>query len=453
MIRLLVVDDDPSTLASLSRAFRMAGYEAVVCDNATRAIALLKSERFDLVFSDVVMPGKDGLAMLADVREAGISTPIIMVSGQATVDMAVRATRLGAVDFLEKPISSDKLLLTVENALRMVRLEEENKQLRRRVGRHDLVWGSDAMRRVMAQVDRVASSESRVCILGETGTGKELVARAVHDRSPRRERPFVTLNCAAVPSELIESELFGHEKGSFTGAAARHLGKFEQAHNGTLFLDEIGDMPPAMQSKLLRLLQEGELERIGGERSIVVNTRVIVATHRDLEVLVRKGTFREDLYHRIFVFPIVLPPLRERVEDIPLLAEHFAALVAEQNGWKPRGFTPEAVEQLVRYAWPGNVRELRNVIERLLLLTDDAVDAATTRQVLAGRHTGGGGGSDVGTLADRVSAFEREALLGELQAHSYNVAETARALGLERSHFYKKCQQLGIDVKAERSQA
>jgi DNA-binding NtrC family response regulator len=453
MIRLLVVDDDPSTLASLSRAFRMAGYEAVVCDNATRAIALLKSERFDLVFSDVVMPGKDGLAMLADVREAGISTPIIMVSGQATVDMAVRATRLGAVDFLEKPISSDKLLLTVENALRMVRLEEENKQLRRRVGRHDLVWGSDAMRRVMAQVDRVASSESRVCILGETGTGKELVARAVHDRSPRRERPFVTLNCAAVPSELIESELFGHEKGSFTGAAARHLGKFEQAHNGTLFLDEIGDMPPAMQSKLLRLLQEGELERIGGERSIVVNTRVIVATHRDLEVLVRKGTFREDLYHRIFVFPIVLPPLRERVEDIPLLAEHFAAMVAEQNGWKPRGFTPEAVEQLVRYAWPGNVRELRNVIERLLLLTDDAVDAATTRQVLAGRHTGGGGGSDVGTLADRVSAFEREALLGELQAHSYNVAETARALGLERSHFYKKCQQLGIDVKAERSQA
>jgi len=453
MIRLLVVDDDPSTLASLSRAFRMAGYEAVVCDNATRAIALLKSERFDLVFSDVVMPGKDGLAMLADVREAGISTPIIMVSGQATVDMAVRATRLGAVDFLEKPISSDKLLLTVENALRMVRLEEENKQLRRRVGRHDLVGGSDAMRRVMTQVDRVASSESRVCILGETGTGKELVARAVHDRSPRRERPFVTLNCAAVPSELIESELFGHEKGSFTGAAARHLGKFEQAHNGTLFLDEIGDMPPAMQSKLLRLLQEGELERIGGERSIVVNTRVIVATHRDLEVLVRKGTFREDLYHRIFVFPIVLPPLRERVEDIPLLAEHFAALVAEQNGWKPRGFTPEAVEQLVRYAWPGNVRELRNVIERLLLLTDDAVDAATTRQVLAGRHTGGGGGSDVGTLADRVSAFEREALLGELQAHSYNVAETARALGLERSHFYKKCQQLGIDVKAERSQA
>jgi DNA-binding NtrC family response regulator len=454
MTRLLIVDDDQSTLASLSRAFRMAGYEAVVCDNAARAITLLKSERFDLVFSDVVMPGKDGLTMLAEVRELGIATPIIMISGQATVETAVRATRLGAVDFLEKPISSEKLLLTVENALKLARLEEENRQLRRRVGRHDLVWKSEAMRRVMAQVDRVANSESRVCILGETGTGKELVARAVHDRSPRRDKPFVTLNCAAVPSELIESELFGHEKGSFTGAAARHLGKFEQAHGGTLFLDEIGDMPPPMQAKLLRLLQEGELERIGGERPIVVNTRVIVATHHDLEALVRKGTFREDLYHRIFVFPVTLPPLRERVEDIPLLVEHFASMVAEQNGWKPRTFSADAIEQLTRYAWPGNVRELRNVVERLLLLTDDVVDGATARQILAGRHASAGGTSDgSGPLADRVSAFEREVVLAELQAHGYNVAETARALGLERSHFYKKCQQLGIDVKAARSHA
>src|SRR5262245_10445717 len=433
MTRLLIVDDDQSTLASLSRAFRMAGYEAVVCDNAARAITLLKSERFDLVFSDVVMPGKDGLTMLAEVRELGIATPIIMISGQATVDMAVRATRLGAVDFLEKPISSEKLLLTVENALKLARLEEENRQLRRRVGRHDLVWKSDAMRRVMAQLDRVANSESRVCILGETGTGKELVARAVHDRSPRREKPFVTLNCAAVPSELIESELFGHEKGSFTGAAARHLGKFEQAHGGTLFLDEIGDMPPTMQAKLLRLLQEGELERIGGERPIVVNTRVIVATHRDLEALVRKGAFREDLYHRIFVFPIVMPPLRERVEDVALLAEHFVKLVSEQNGWKPRPFTPEAVEQLSRYAWPGNVRELRNVVERLLLLTDDAVDAGTVRQVLIGRASQ----SPVttgGALAERVAAFERETVLSELKSHGYRITEAARALGLERSH-------------------
>jgi len=450
--RVLIVDDDASTLASISRAFRLAGYDAVVCDNAQRAMTLLQHERFDIVFSDVVMPGKDGLAMLADLRELGINVPVIMISGQATVDMAVRATRLGAADFLEKPVSADKLLLTVENALRLVRLEEENRQLRRRVGRHEIIWKSDAMQRVMAQVDRVAASESRVCVLGETGTGKELVARAIHERSPRRERPFVTLNCAAVPAELIESELFGHEKGSFTGAAARHIGKFEQAHGGTLFLDEIGDMPPPMQAKLLRLLQEGELERIGGDRSIVVNTRVIVATHRDLEALVRSGAFREDLYHRVFVFPIVVPPLRERPDDVALLADHFAALVADQNGWKVRRFDGDAVQELLRYPWPGNVRELRNVVERLLLLTDDAIDPATVRQVLSSRQLASPSAAQpaTGTLADRVAAFERETVLHELNAHGHRVAETARALGLERSHLYKKCHQLGIDLKAER---
>ena len=451
MTRVLIVDDDASTLASLSRAFRLAGYEAVVCDNATRAVGLLRTDRFDLVLSDVVMPGKDGLSMLADLRDAGIATPVVMISGQATVDMAVRATRLGAVDFLEKPISADKLLLTVEHVLRLVRLEEENRQLRRRVGRHEIVWSSEAMRSVMAQVDRVAASETRVCILGETGTGKELVARAIHERSARRDKPFVTVNCAAVPSELIESELFGHEKGAFTGAAARHLGKFEQAHGGTLFLDEIGDMPQAMQAKLLRLLQEGELERVGGERPVIVNTRVLVATHRDLEALVRKGVFREDLYHRIFVFPVQMPALRERVDDVPLLAAHFAQLVADQNGWKPRGFTPEALDQLSRYVWPGNVRELRNVVERLLLLTDEAIDVATVRQVLSGRHAPAGAISGAGPLADRVTSFERETVLNELKAHNYRITETARALGLERSHLYKKCQQLGIDLKEQRA--
>jgi two-component system, NtrC family, nitrogen regulation response regulator NtrX len=450
MTRVLVVDDEAATLASLSRAFRLAGYEAVVCDNARRAIQLLKHEHFDLVFSDVVMPGMDGLAMLAEMRDIGITTPIVMISGQASIEMAIRATRLGALDFLEKPVSADKLLLTLENGLKLARLEEENRQLRRRVGRHDLVWKSEAMRRVMAQVDRVAASETRVCILGETGTGKELVARAIHERSARRERPFVTVNCAAVPSDLIESELFGHEKGAFTGAAARHLGKFEQAHGGTLFLDEIGDMPASMQAKLLRLLQEGELERIGGERPIVVNTRVLVATHRDLEALVRRNAFREDLFHRVFVFPITLPPLRERPDDVPLLADHFASIVAEQNSWKRRSFTPDALEQLTRYAWPGNVRELRNVVERLLLLTDDAVDAATVRQVLAGRQSPGSAAPGGGPLAERVAAFEREAVLAELAARNHRVAETARALGLERSHLYKKCAQLGIDLKAER---
>src|SRR6201997_4827653 len=311
---ILIVDDEPNTLASLSRAFRLAGHEATVCDNASRALELAKSQKFDLILSDVVMPGKDGLALLEELKHRGATAPVVMMSGQAHIEMAVKATRLGALDFLEKPISTDKLLLTVENALKLKRLEAENRDLQQRVGKHEIIWKGETMRRLMAQIERVASSESRVCIFGETGTGKELVSRTLHARSPRRNGPFVTLNCAAVPAELIESELFGHEKGAFTGAAARHVGKFEQAEGGTLFLDEIGDMPLAMQAKLLRVLEEGEVERVGGDKPIRVNVRVIVATHRNLEDLVKKSEFRRDLFHRVFVFPLALPPLRERLE-------------------------------------------------------------------------------------------------------------------------------------------
>src|SRR5271169_4103968 len=286
--RLLIIDDDANTLASLARAFRLAGHEAVVCDSAVRALELIKSQSFDLIFSDVVMPGKDGLSFLEDYHALGLSTPVVMMSGQAHIEMAVRATRLGAVDFLEKPLSTDKLLLTVENALKLKRLEQENRELRQRVGKQDIVWSGEAMRKVMAQAERVAASETRVCILGETGTGKELVARTLHERSPRRTGPFVTLNCAAVPAELVESELFGHEKGAFTGAGARHVGKFEQAERGTLFLDEIGDMPMAMQAKLLRVLEENEIERVGGDHPITVDVRIVVATHRNLDDLVKQ---------------------------------------------------------------------------------------------------------------------------------------------------------------------
>ena len=341
----------------------------------------------------------------------------------------------------------------------MNRLEAENQELRRRVGKHEIIHSGDAMRRVMAQVDRVAASESRVCILGETGTGKELVARALHARSPRKAQPFVTLNCAAVPAELIESELFGHEKGSFTGAVGRHIGRFEQANHGTLFLDEIGDMPLAMQSKLLRVLEEGQLERVGGDRPITVNVRVLVATHRNLDDLVAKGGFRQDLYHRIYVFPLFLPPLRERTEDIPALVAHFSAQVAAQNGWKPRAFTGEALRELQMYAWPGNVRELRNVVERLMLLVDGGVDAATVRLALPrGARTEAGSTSAgatrfEGPLAQRVDAFEREQILAELKRHNQRMTDTARALGLERSHLYKKCQALGIDLRAMRENA
>jgi two-component system, NtrC family, nitrogen regulation response regulator NtrX len=449
MNHILVVDDDASTLASVARAFRLAGYEATVCDSAARALQIMAATRFDVVLSDVVMPGMDGISMLEQLRASGIATPVIMISGQANVEMAVRATRLGAVDFLEKPLSTDKLLLTVGNVLRMAALEEENRQLRRHVGKHEIVWAGNAMRQLMSQVERVAASEARVCILGETGTGKELIARTVHANSPRRDRPFVALNCAAVPPELIESELFGHEKGAFTGAGSRHTGKFEQAHKGTLFLDEIGDMPPAMQAKLLRVLEEGEVERVGGGPAVNVDVRVIVATHRNLEELVHQGTFRSDLFHRIYVFPVRIPALRDRKEDIPVLVGHFSARVAEQNGWPARAFTPQAIESLASYSWPGNVRELRNVVERLLLLADAEVDESSVALALP-QNAMTRGSAIAGSLAERVEAFEREILTETLQSHAYRMTETARALGLERSHLYKKCQHHSIPVKEGR---
>jgi two-component system nitrogen regulation response regulator NtrX len=457
--QILVIDDDANTLASLARAFRLAGHDATVCDNASRALELAKAERFDLILSDVVMPGRDGIALLEDFKNAAITSTVVMMSGQASIEMAVKATRLGASDFLEKPISTDKLLLTVENVLRLKHLEDENRDLKKRLGRHHIVWASPAMKEVMAQVEQVAASETRVCIRGETGTGKELIARTLHEKSPRRGGPFISLNCAAVPAELMETELFGHEKGSFTGAASRHTGKFEQAHHGTLFLDEIGDMPLTMQAKLLRVLEEGEIERVGGDKPFSVDVRVVVATHRNLEEQVRQGTFREDLYHRVFVFPIVLPALRERREDIRVLAEHFIRQLGEQNHWKLKTISPAAIAELESYTWPGNVRELRNVIERVLLFeTSDEIQAPSVQRALPhGAVTGERGGDSQltgalarGLLSQRVEAFERETLLAALKQHHHHMTNTAKALGLERSHLYKKCQQLGIDLRSIR---
>lgn len=453
---ILIVDDEANTLASLSRAFRLAGHEAVVCDNAARAIELARTQPFDLILSDVVMPRRDGLALLEDLKTAGVTAPVVMMSGQAHIEMAVRATRLGALDFLEKPLSTEKLLVTVENALKLTRLESENQDLRIRVGKHTLVFEGETMRRVMAQIERVAASEARICIYGETGTGKELVARTLHEKSHRANGPFVTLNCAAVPAELIESELFGHEKGSFTGAAQRHTGKFEQAHRGTLFLDEIGDMPASMQAKLLRVLEEGEVERIGSGKPTTVDVRVIVATHRNLEQLVESGGFRRDLYHRVVVFPVELPPLRQRPEDLPALVDHFVRQVSAQNGWKPVPFADSAIDALKQYAWPGNIRELRNVVERLLLLADAAVDAEAVQLALPATRAGSIPGSSKpnattadasGPLSERVLAFERAQVLSELDRNNRNITQTAKALALERSHLYKKCQQLGIDLQ------
>ena len=447
---LLIVDDDANTLASLSRAFRLAGHEATVCDNPVKALEMVKNDKFDLIFSDVVMPQMDGLTLLEQIKAVGVTTPVVMMSGQAHIEMAVKATRLGALDFLEKPLSTDKLLLTIRNALQTDRLKQENRQLRERLGGSEIVYTGEKMRKLMAQVERVAASETRVCILGETGTGKELIARTVHEKSNRRDGPYVTLNCAAVPAELIESELFGHEKGSFTGAASRHIGKFEQANDGTLFLDEIGDMPMAMQAKLLRVLEQGEIERIGGDKPVRVNVRVVVATHRKLEEQVTQGAFRQDLFHRIFVFLVTLPPLRERPEDVPVLVQHFAAQIVKQNGWKEIGFDPEAISALQRHSWPGNIRELRNVIERLLLFAEDnRVTEATVRAAMPVQVAAEGGlaVSSTGTLAERVEQVERQMILDEIKRHNQNITNTAKALGLERSHLYKKCQQLGIDLR------
>ena len=454
---LLLIDDDPNTLASLARAFRLAGHEATVCDNASRAAELLRNDRFDLILSDVVMPGKSGLELLEELKKAGVQTPIVLISGQANIEMAVKATRLGALDFLEKPLSTDKLLVTVENALRLTRLQDENRELRQRLGKHELVGTGTAMEKLLAQINRVAPSETRVCILGETGTGKELVARAIHEKSSRAGNPFITLNCAAVPAELIESELFGHEKGAFTGAAGRHLGKFEQAEGGTLFLDEIGDMPLAMQAKLLRVLEEGEVERVGGDKPIKVSVRVIVATHRDLEESIKKNEFRRDLYHRIYVFPLLLPPLRERLEDFPALVAHFSRQVAAQNAWKEKSFSDDAIAELRKYSWPGNIRELRNIVERLVLISNEnTVTAEDVHSVLPATHGSHGAVANIpgdpgqGTLVQRTEAFEREVLLSEIRRHNFHMTNVARALGLERSHLYKKCQQLGIDLQSLR---
>lgn len=435
---ILIIDDDANTLASLARAFRLAGHEATVADNAARAAELAKAERFDLILSDVVMPGRDGIALLEDLKNIGVAAPIVMMSGQASIEMAVKATRLGAADFLEKPISTEKLLLTVENALRVKRLEEENRDLKRRLGRHHIVWASGAMREVMAQVEHVAASETRVCIRGETGTGKELIARTLHERSPRSTGTFVSLNCAAIPAELMETELFGHEKGAFTGAAGRHIGKFEQAHRGTLFLDEIGDMPMAMQAKLLRVLEEGEIERVGGDKPFAVDVRVVVATHRNLEEQVRHGTFREDLYHRVFVFPIVVPPLRERREDIPVLAAHFLTTHARRYRKDLHGFDPAAMQALIDNPWQGNVRELNHVVERAVLMAQDSQIKPADLALRSGR--------EVSPRLEDMSIEEVEAFLIKkaLARYNGNVSHAANVLGLSRSALYRRLQRYGM---------
>jgi len=449
--KILIVDDEKNILTTLTRALQMEGYEVSVAGGGKVALEKAAQWRPQIVLLDVKMPDIDGLDVLPKLKALDQPPAVIMMSGHGNIDTAVKATKGGASDFVEKPISLDRLLLAIQNASEMLRLSEENKRLRDDVGsRWRIVGESSAVKQLKERIALAAPSNGRVLITGESGTGKELIAHGVHAGSPRSNKPFVKMNCAAVPSELIESELFGHEKGSFTGAIRSRAGRFEQADGGTLFIDEVGDMPLAMQAKLLRVLQEGEFERIGSESVIKVDVRVLAATNKDLPVEIEKGRFREDLFFRLNVVPIQAPPLRARKEDIASLVDHFVAMTAHENAMKPKHIDEDAFAQLKAHDWPGNVRELRNTIERLMILTPaPIIDGAAVRALLTGEIKSGTGARTSawigGPLREQVAAAEREIILACLDKNRWHVSNTARELELERSHLYKKMRALGIE--------
>jgi len=452
---ILIVDDEKNILSSLSRALRLEDYDTDVAGNGKLGLDRMTSGSYDLVLLDVKMPDIDGLEVLRRVREGGNQIPVLMMSGHGTVETAVQATKLGAHDFIEKPLSTDKLLISVENVIKFHRLKDEHEQLRRQVGATgEMIGESRPMQELGQRVQLAASAQAPVLITGESGTGKELVARAIHQGSKRADGPYTKINCAAVPSELIESELFGHEAGSFTGATRQRRGKFEQASGGTLFMDEVGDMPAAMQAKMLRVLQEGELERVGGSETIHVDVRVVAATNKNLEELVSEGGFREDLYYRLNVVPIHVPPLRDRRDDIPLLIGAFVTQACEANDRRRKSISDEAVEALSRYHYPGNVRELKNLVERLVILTPgDGIGMDDVRALLP--LEGGGRRSNdwylPGTpLKEMVSAAERDLIKKALEHHSGHITNTASDLQIERSHLYKKMRALEIPLPSSK---
>ena len=445
--RILIVDDEQGIRAALGQLLEFEGYEVRTVANAVDGLAEYARFKPHLVFMDVKMAGIDGLEALKKLREQDPGAIVVMISGHATIQTAVEATQHGAYDILEKPLDTDRILVTLRNALAHLDLHEENTRLRDVVrSRFEIVGTSYAIRAVIEKIERVGKTPARVLITGENGTGKELVARAIHGQSTRAQAQFIEVNCAAIPSELIESELFGHMKGSFTGAVADRAGKFEQAHGGTLFLDEIGDMSLAAQAKVLRVLQDGVVTRIGGSKPIQVDVRVLAATNKEVESEIAAGRFREDLFYRLNVVPIHVPPLRERREDIPLLIRHFIAQLAGPGGLAPRAMSDDAVARLSQLEWPGNVRELRNTIERLLILSGGPRITAEDVDRLVGRRTEaseGGLGSllDVPTLEEFKHAAERAYLVAKLRAYDWNVSETARALDMPRSNLYKKIER------------
>jgi len=447
--RILIVDDEQGIRAALGQLLEFEGYEVRSVGNAVDGITEYQKQRPDLVFLDVKMAGIDGVEALKKIKEIDPSAIVVMISGHATIQTAVEATQLGAYDILEKPLDTDRILVTLRNALKHLDLHEENARLKETIqSRYEIVGKSYGIRAVIDKIDRVGKSDARVLITGENGTGKELVARALHSQSSRAGEPFVEVNCAAIPTELIESELFGHMKGSFTGAVADRAGKFEQANGGTLFLDEVGDMSLAAQAKVLRVLQDGVVTRIGGSKPIEVDVRVLAATNKNLEAEIGDGRFREDLFYRLNVVPIHVPPLRERREDISLLVAHFVNLLTKREGVAPRSFAPEAVERLTHLDWPGNVRELRNTIERLLILAPGPRITGEDVARLVGKRdpeqAGLGSLLECKTFEEFKHAAERAFLLAKLRELDWNVSETARALDMPRSNLYKKIERYGL---------
>ena len=453
---ILVVDDEESIRASLAGILEDEGFRTISAVDGIAALSLLEKEMPDLVLLDIWMPRLDGLETLQKMKAIYPGLLVIMMSGHGTIETAVRSTKLGAYDFIEKPLSLEKVLVSVKNALGMNRLQEENASLRGMMLQdHEMIGSSLPMNQLRDQIRLVAPTSASVLITGENGTGKELVARSIHYYSQRRDKPLMAINCAAIPEELIESELFGHERGAFTGAIAQKKGKFDLSDGGTIFLDEIGDMSLKTQAKVLRILQERRFERVGGTRTIEVDVRIIAATNKVLEDEIKFGRFREDLYYRLNVVPFKVPSLRERKDDIPLLIEHFLVTFCQREGGPRKVIVPEAVALMKEYDWPGNVRELKNIVERMVIMTPGGTITANQLPVyfLSGESARTSGGSKMegvlerSTLREAREEFEKEFILQKLEENDWNISKTAEAIELERSNLHRKIKSYGIDMK------
>jgi two-component system nitrogen regulation response regulator NtrX len=461
--RILVIDDDAGIRESLKMTLEYDGYDVSGAATGQEGLALVEREAPDLVMLDLKMPGMDGLDVLTRIHSINPALPVVMISAHGTASNGAEATRKGAVDFLEKPVGTDRLLVTIKNALEQARLRDENRSLKKAVEvRHQMIGESAGLATVMAAIGRAAPTNATVLIQGESGVGKELVARTIHRNSLRSRERFVQVNCAAIPEELIESELFGHEKGSFTGATEKQVGKFEQADKGTIFLDEIGDMSAKTQAKVLRVLQEGEVERLGSARMIKVDVRVIAATNKNLEEEIEKGHFRDDLYFRLAVIPIYVPPLRERPEDIAPLVRHYMELFSRENNVRPKRISSAALDALQRYRWKGNIRELRNTVERVIIMTSgDVIDAADLPENVRSPGTAAGpapkagdasaraGDTKAGTLREFKDNAERAFLVAKLRESGWNISKTAEVIDTPRSNLYKKLEQYQISQESD----